>query len=337
MKKINLPTPSILTLVLTIILSCSYSINAEGTKEVAPNASIVINGNNTHDIAALHLDRPEYNSFASYTNPDPNSRLYIRIVNPTEECIYFGFSYAHLNANNGNPPGRTFEYRIKDPSGNVVYGPITVDSADANIHNWTEGFTGPMELNGAAGYNAFQVSSADLMSQGWSTEGDYYIEFQDFQGQAILIDYWDFTVVNCSFTTPVEKKGRVWSYNWAFFAINDYGFPVRPFNGSFYVCAPDPDNIDAAFVTQIDFNNSGFRPAAFNIAFNSFGSMNTGNITEDRKSVEAQNSTQSEYAIFLNDPVEFCETAVSGDIELLGVSRCNKEDFCIKFSSSKVG
>src|SRR5688572_9635168 len=110
---------------------------------------------------------------------------------------------------------------------------------------------------------------------------------------------------------------------------------MRPFNGAFYVCAPVPNDDDRAFVTKIDFNGAGFRPAAFNVAFNSFGSMNSGNIGEDRKSVESINSTQSEYAIFLNDPIELCETAIVGEIELLGIARCNADQYCIKFTASK--
>src|SRR5690606_2923392 len=137
-------------------------------------------------------------------------------------------------------------------------------------------------------------------------------------GTGLLIDFWDISVSDCSEMVLTEKKGRIWSYNWAIFAINDFGFPNRPFNGAFYVCAPSPDNPHTAFITKIDFNGSGFRPAAFNVAFNSFGSMNTGNLMVDRRSVQGINSTQAEYAVFLNDPVDLCETAETGDIELLG-------------------
>jgi len=206
-----------------------------------------------------------------------------------------------------------------------------------NIQTWSEGFTGPMQLQGAGGYNAINVTSSDLISQGWSGKGDYYVEFRNTDDTDFLIDFWDITVADCAVTPATEKKGRIWSYNWSFFAINDFGFPNRPFNGAFYVCAPDPDDADAAFITKIDFNGSGFRPAAFNVAFNSFGIQNTGNISEDRKSVQNFNATQSEYAIFLNDPIEICKTAIVGEISLMGVSRCSAEEYCIKFTASKEG
>jgi len=328
-----------LFLLLFVVSLFSYQLLlAEGTHEMAPNGSILVNGNNTTDIAALHINHMDYNRFASYTNADPHSRLYIHILNPSAECIYLGFSFAHPNVTPPPaPPHISYEYRIKDPNGNVVFGPVLIDPGNENITNWSEAFTGPMQLEGAGGYNAINVSSSDLLSQGWSGEGDYYIEFRNATDTDFLIDFWDITVADCSITPEAPKVGRIWSYNWSFFAINDFGFPNRPFNGAFYVCAPDPDDVDAAFITKIDFNGSGFRPAAFNVAFNSFGIQNTGNIIEDRRSVQNANATQSEYAIFLNDPIEICKTAIVGEINLLGISRCNAEDFCIKFTTSKEG
>jgi hypothetical protein len=179
--------------------------------------------------------------------------------------------------------------------------------------------------------NANQVNSAALSSQGWLSEGDYYVEFRNTDNSDLLIDFWDVTVADCSLLTPVEKKGRVWSYNWAFFAINDFGFPNRPFDGAFYVCAPDPDDVDAAFITKIDFNGAGFRPAAFNVAFNSFGIQNTGDIIEDRKSVPDTNATQLNMPSFSMTLLKSVRSVVGEIRGHRGVSRCNAQDFCIKF------
>ena len=322
-------------LILTIF--CISHIAAEGTRELAPNGSIDIGGNTTTDLAALHINHPAFNNFASYTNNDPHSRLYIHVKDPAAECIYLGFSFGHLNVTSPNPTRTNFEYRVKDPAGNVVFGPVTVFSNEPIIQNWSQGFTGPSQIHGAGGYDAHQVTSANLGSQGWTGAGDYYVEFLSAGDADLLIDFWDITVADCTGAAPIEKKGRIWSYNWSIFAVNDFNFPNRPFNGAFYVCAPDPDDPERSFITKIDFNGSGFRPAAFNVAFNSFGSMNSGNIEEDRKSVQMLNSTQSEYAIFLNDPVELCETAVVGEITLHGISRCDAGDYCIKFTTSKEG
>src|SRR5690606_28286477 len=98
---------------LFCFLLVSALLQAEGTRELAPNGSIQINGNETTDLAALHINNPSYNSFASYTNPDPQSRLYIHITDPVKECIYLGFSYGHANVSAPNPPAQAFEFRIK--------------------------------------------------------------------------------------------------------------------------------------------------------------------------------------------------------------------------------
>ena len=325
------------TPLLCLALMAINQLSAEGTRQVAPNGNINIMGNNTTDIAALHINNPAYSSFAAFNNPNPQSRLYIHLTDPSTECIYLGFNWAHNNVTSPAPPKITFFYQIKDPNGNVVYGPITVTPAGANIQNWSEAFGGPMQIFGPGGYNATQVTSADLGSQGWAGKGDYYIEFQDEENNDLLIDFWDITVANCEGPSPIEKPGRVWSHNWSFFAINDFGFPFRPFNGAFYVCAPDPDDDNKSFVTKIDFNGSGFQPAAFNVAFNSFGAMNTGDVAVDRRSVQNMNATQPEYSIFLNDPVDICATASVGELELIGISRCSGEDYCIKFTITKAG
>jgi hypothetical protein len=329
MRRIILP--------ICFAILASNLLFAEGTHELAPNEVIAIGANSTTDLAALHINNPSYNNFASYSNPDPKSRLYIHIRDPLAECVYVGFSFSHANENSPDPIPRPYEFRIKDPNGNVVFGPMIMDPTNVNIHNWSEGYTGPLQVHGAGGYDGILISSADLTSQGYSGIGDYYVEFQNDAGSDMLIDFWDITVADCTTSPAEEKKGRVWSYNWSIFAVNDFGFPNRPFNGAFFVCAPDPDDEHASFVTRIDFNGSGFRPAAFNIAFNSFGSMNTGDVAEDRKSVRNANATQAEYSIFLNDPVEICQTAELGVIDLLGITRCDEDSYCIQFTTSKAG
>jgi hypothetical protein len=303
-------------LILLFIGLGQICLFAEGTRQLAPNSVISLSGSN--DIAALHIDNNEYNNFASYNNADPTSRLYIHINDPASECIYMGFSFGHLNQNTTSQPNVNYEYRVRDPNGNVVFGPIQVPITGANINNWSEAVSGPAQLSGAGGYNAMFIPSAALGSQGWNSSGDYFVEFRNTDNTSpFLIDFWDITVADCSAMPHQRKPGRVWSYNWAIFAVNDFGFPNRPFNGSFYVCAPDPDNPDAAFITKIDFDGAGFRPAAFNIAVNSFGAQNTGDVAVDRQSVELTNSTQAEYAIYLNDPVDNCETATVGEVEIV--------------------
>ncbi len=316
-------------------------VAAEGTKQLAPNTNIVVNGNNTHDVAALLIDDSNYNSFASYTNSNPQSRLYIRMLNPSTESLMVGFSRGTENESSTNPTQVDFYFRIVDPAGNIVFGPFLVDGSSFQIQNHGEALVGPNLLYGANGYAALEISSQMLQSQGWSGSGDYYIEFNDplqVNGSPeFLINFWDLTVVDNSGPTAVERPGRVWSYNWALFAINDYGFPERPFNGAFYVCAPDEQDDGSAYITKIDFNGSLFTPAAFNIAFNSFGALQTGDINVDRRSQWDANTTTPEYPIYLNDPIELCKAAEIGTIALSGIKRCEQRDICFEFEASKSG
>ncbi|MDA7501814.1 Ig-like domain-containing protein [Chitinophagales bacterium] len=334
------PIPVYLLCFLLSIASFSNSLFAEGTAEVAPNGSITIDGDNTTDVAALYINADAYSNFAAWNGSDVNSRLHINLQNPNAECIYLGFSQPHLN--NNNQSYVEGEFRILDPGGNVVFGPQALTESSANIETWAEAVNGPIGAGGT-GYTPIVVNSADLTQSGWGTAGDFYIEFRRTDGgpdsdRAILIDFWDITVANCSGTSSEVKPGRVWSYNWALFAINDFGFPERPFNGAFFVCAPDPNAPETSYITKIDFDDSGFRPAAFNVAFNSFGTMNTGDPAIDRQSVEKVNSTIPEYAVFLNDPVDLCDEAVFGSATgPVSLARCGEDDYCFLVQATKAG
>lgn len=329
-------------ILLTLLLS--MTLYAEGTREVAPNRSIVINGNSTTDIAALHIGNEEYGNFAVVWNSNPMSRLYVNIQDPAAECICLGFSVGHVNRTGIDPPSIPYSFLVKDPLGNIVYGPIVMDAGVGNIFSWEEAHQGPMLPGSTQGYHPFVVSSDDLMSGGWTGKGDYYIQF-DYEPDAglgiidesLLIDFWDISVINCRSANPQVQKGRVWSFNWSFFAINDYGFPDRPFNGKFYVCAVDSSEMDKAFVSSVDFNNSGFRPAAFSVAFNNFGTRTTKDVQYNRRSVRNANMTVPAYPIFLNDPVDIYGTPDEGNIEYIDMVRGDDGFMCFKVLATRSG
>ena len=120
--------------------------------------------------------------------------------------------------------------------------------------------------------------------------GDYYIEFST----AASIRWFDITVADGG--TAID--GRVWSQAWAVRANNgfgDGGFFDTPFNGRFIA-------YDGQYATQIDFNNSGLRPLEGQFSFNQTGPGSTGNIENDRRSVNGVNSTNPFHKIFLNQP-----------------------------------
>jgi len=324
------------------------SIFAEGSKELAPNAQISINGQMTTDIAALNIGNDEYRNFAEFNNSDENARLHIYISDPTTESIYLGFSAGHSNSyQNGNfpvsAPSVDYIYYVKDPNGNIVYTSPLIDGSNANITNWQEAVNGPDVFN-AGGYSAEVLDPSVLTNQGNATAGNYYIEFElkespEPSPKFLLIDFWDITVAN----NNVPRTGRIWSRNWGLFAVNDYGFPERPFNGAFYVCAPDPADPSGSYITKIDFNNSGFRPGGFNVLFNSFGTDKNALLEESRKSVMGDSSgsgnvAEPEYDIYLNDPIDICETAEAGMIQLNGVTTCDgNANYCISYLTDKPG
>ena len=317
---------SILPLLFACIAICMSSIymHAEGTAELAPNDRISINGNVTHDIAALHIASSQYFDFAERGNNDPLSRLYVHINDPDSESLFLGFSRPHrMNSNEA----LNVDMWLVDPAGRDVFGPFRLDDEIFQIDDRSQAVAGPNVMNDQ-GYQAIEIDSETLSSRGWSGSGDYYIEFRNrSNGLSILFDYWDITVAESSGNAFFPKPGRVWAYNWSIFAINDFGFPNRPFNGTFYVCAPDESSPGSGYISRIDFDNSGFRPGAFNFSFNSFGLQQTGIVTEDRKSVESRNLTIPEYAIYLNDPIDICRTASLKSASLIGLTRCGANGF----------
>ncbi|NNE14032.1 MAG: T9SS type A sorting domain-containing protein [Saprospiraceae bacterium] len=346
---INLDLEKLGIFILMFMLSALTfgSLMAEGTKELAPNPSIDINGNPTHDIAALNIGNKEYQRFAEFGNMSTDARLYVHITDPTTESIYLGFSGGRDNSFGGstinsNSPvpwefrEQKYKYYVKDPAGNIIYTSDIIDNTNENIQNYDQAINGPSAFN-AGGYEADVVESSLL-----TTSGNYYIEFElieptedrDSEDYFLLIYYWDITVAQ----NAAPQTGRVWSRNWGLFAINDYKFPERPFNGAFYVCAPDPADPEGAYVTKIDFNDSGFRPGGFNVTFNSYGTDSSLDKILSRKSVSGENKANAEYEIFLNDPVDICKTAEAGNISLSGVTRCDgMASYCIEYMTNKPG
>jgi gliding motility-associated-like protein len=321
-----------------LLLLCALIALAEGTRELAPNVEIFVNNRVTTDIAAIYIGSPIYGNFANFSQSANSTRLNIRIENPETECLMLGFGV-------GNTPGggiSRFRFYIKDPNGNVVYTSQNITTANNQIDTWQEAFNGPSAIFGAGGYNQITVSSAELIQNGWNTAGNYFIEFNDtgFGFDPFFISLWDISVVSCATSPMVEKKGRIWSEQWALFSPpprnQDSNFD-RPFNGAFYVVAPDPDDPGAAFVTRMNFNNSQFRGAAFSVALNSFGARNNGNLIQNRKSVQEENTIIGEYPVFLNDPIDLYRTAVLGELRILGSEGCLPDSYCFKAISTESG
>jgi gliding motility-associated-like protein len=288
--------------ILVILSIGTQRTFAEGTKQLAPSSS---------DRLYLALCFDKYGNFGRYDGT-PEQRLYIHIENPETEKVYFGFSQFVTNGHYPNNGGKTDVYiRIKNPNGDVVW-PNANNAAgfkieDGNINSWEEVSHGPKQLVGSDGYNAMMFDPSGL------SKGDYYIEFSKsesvYNDDKMFTEWWDISVVDSKVGSKL-KDGRVWSKNWAFqspgykhYRNGKWTFDsfVRPFNGKVYSYCTE-NNFSGGYVTEVDFKDSGFRGAAFNLAFNWSGASATDDFTINRKSVPEENRLSPEFPIFLNDP-----------------------------------
>ena len=157
--------------------------------------------------------------------------------------------------------------------------------------------------------------------------------------KAIAIKYFDITVATRA-SSPTAIDGRVWSYNWAFRTPNilrgadpTYTHFDRPFNGSVFSYS------DGGFVNEIDFNNSGFRGLSFSLAFNQYGTQNTGDVAEDRKSVQGANAALAQYRTFINNPdPNIYPSGVTGTIDAPpSIQNCDVDNPCLSYSVTNSG
>src|ERR1035437_10234305 len=96
-------------------------LKEEGTKQLMPLYT------NHGNIQIFYQKRP----FAAYYNTDTLHRLYFHIKSTTEK-VYFGFNHIHNSGNNS-----TTQFRIKDPTGAVVYNYTNIPSSSPGyISTW---------------------------------------------------------------------------------------------------------------------------------------------------------------------------------------------------------
>lgn len=330
----KMPTFYQLFLIGSLLLIQS-ALFGEGSKQLVPN---------TTDRLHLLLNAGNYNNFGRYDGAT-DQRLFININDPSNEQVFFGFS---TPASSGHYPCtgslKIAYFRIKDPNGNVVYPTAgspngqLLNNTNSNISNRTAAINGPNQIVGSGGYNAFVFDPSGLPS------GDYYIEFSSVSNapsldNIIAIEHFDITVATKT-ASPSAIDGRVYATNWAFHAPSiscgtdaTYGFFDRPFNGFFYVFSDD------GFVSKIDFDNSGFQPAAFNVFFNANGAGNSGNLVEDRKSVVGTGSQAALHKIFFNEPdINVYPSGVLGTINGDPVyNSCSGGDACFELMVTSTG
>lgn len=271
---------TLVTLILLSLVTMNTSLHAEGTKTWSLSAT---------DYSFLKVNTAGSYAFAGY-GLAANKRLYIHINDPENEVVYIGLS-SFVNESNITPLSTAYQFRIKSPSGTVVHGPYAVSSP--NLTSYAMAAAGPQDIVGSSGYPTNNAMwKFDPSGKGLSA-GDYYIEFD--QGGSIR--WFDITVATKG-AFPSAIDGRVWSQAWAVRANNGFGdgqYFDEPFNGTLVA-------YDGKYATKIDFNGSGLRPLEGQFSFNQTGPGSTGNIVNDRKSVNGANSTNPFHKTFLNMP-----------------------------------
>jgi len=263
------------------------------------------------DFGYLQINAKQINNaFATY-NASNDERLNISICNPGE-IIYFGFKQTNNDV----------YFRIKDPSGNIVFGPQLIPGAGSGfIANYNEAVAGPQPVAGATGYTPLIYTPV--------TTGNHYIEFN--YGDPVIFSFKQRTILYTDITVAtagnIAIDGRLWSKKWGLTTSGG----TRPFVADMYIYSND------SMVSKINFN--GMQPFGFTVSANSTGSRNTGNPVEDRNSTDT-NAAEPEFMVFLNDPDESCyPSGTPGVLMTATVMKisCSPERYCFNVETNKSG
>ncbi|MCX6268687.1 MAG: gliding motility-associated C-terminal domain-containing protein [Bacteroidetes bacterium] len=255
---------------LFVLPSVSFS---EGTKQIVPFYAAG---------GKLCIDKSR-NNFGWY-NASPEFRINIYISDLTEN---FCFGLGKITKFDSLVEVR---YQVKNPAGNIVFGPALVPkSGQGFITSYEEAVAGPIPASG--GYNPIRHTPL--------TPGNYSLEFYYPPDSGtvysylsyLTFDFFDITVLSAA---GQAIPGRVWSKAWQF----NCG-PVQPpptasrFYGTMFILSED------SIVTSVNCN--GFVGGTFSISSNQTGCSTTGNIEIDRQSRPGFH-TYPQYKVFLSDP-----------------------------------
>ena len=299
---------STLVAVVTLLslLQSNQQLHGEGSPQFKPDTT------KTTFLMILNT-QPTYGTFAGYSATDTN-RLFIRINNASTERIYFGIGQ--------RTSGTDWYFRVKDPNGNVVYGPTLLPTSGTGfIPNHRQAIAGPNLFN-ALGYAPIVITPTA------GVNGNYYIEFNRGHGTNVAnnseIGLGIFDVTVGVPTTLTTSPGRLFSYNWSF-NTDSY---ANQFYGSFYIYGADSS------VTNVNLN--GIKPYKFRVSCNSYGTLATGTPAAKRRS-QLGFQVPPELKLFLRDPEITAFPSgtllfMSGSVTLSG---CTRDSLCININLVK--
>lgn len=291
--------------ILAAMLFAISSAFADGTKQFMPNAGTDEDNPTPKGITYLSIAAQEGGNgpsrpFARYNHTgkattlgatdnascEEPHRLHIRIIDPAHEKIHFGFGDKTASG--------TLKFRIKDPTGKIVFAERDVPTSGRGYigsghdgESYKKAYFGPKSVD-SRGYDYLELDP--------EMDGDYYIEFDNGSNigsttgnTAISLKLFDITVVK----DGKAENGRVWSRAWG---LNTNGADNKTYT-TFYTMSTDH------YLSKVYMG--GFQPYQFVIACNSYGSINTKNCEEDRKSLYTTDvpfNQIPEYQVFLTKP-----------------------------------
>lgn len=291
--------------ILAAMLFAVSSAFADGTKQFMPNAGTDEDNPTPKGITYLSIAAQEGGNgpsrpFARYNHTgrattlgatddascEEPHRLHIRIIDPEHEKIHFGFGEKTVSG--------TLKFRIKDPAGRIVFAERDVPTSGTGYigsghdgASYKKAYFGPKSVD-SRGYDYLELDP--------EMDGDYYIEFDNgsnigstTRNTAISLKLFDITVVK----DGKAENGRVWSRAWG---LNTNGTNNETYT-TFYTMSTDH------YLSKVYMG--GFQPYQFVIACNSYGSINTKNCEEDRKSLYTTDvpfNQIPEYQVFLTKP-----------------------------------
>lgn len=299
---------------LLLLLIPAFAV-AEGTAQLMPAGSSsscvsYVQGNDGtgKEGPSYHQDATEY--------------IYVHIQDPDAETIYFGFTRKH-------PSSKSVYYQILDPLGNIhCSGRVAESSADAGYiaDDNVEAYVGPTQIygSGSGGYEAIECDP--------SMAGEYTIRFNVNHATTAtpseskyFIHPFDVTVASTVVDSAIT--GRLFAYRWHLNTNSGSNKACM----QFYTWTPD------SLVVMMDMN--GMQPHGYTVAFNSFGVVNSDDISANRRSSSSISTSIPEYRVFLSEPDSLIyPTGTPGEIEYIDISGCQEDSsFCILANATKTG
>ncbi|PIQ35293.1 MAG: hypothetical protein COW63_00960, partial [Bacteroidetes bacterium CG18_big_fil_WC_8_21_14_2_50_41_14] len=208
------------------------------------------------------------------------------VIQSSSEIVYFGLNWQNYGGNFDN-----VVFRVKNNLGVPVFPETNIPSSGIGyIGTLSAARNGPNQIVGTGGYDAFEITNLP--------PGTYYIEFDGRRlGNPNYKDSWrmkyiDLTVLNTS--TNLVEPGRLFSKGWQFIESQPNQFSWYTNSSTFYIYSTDQ------IITSVTFDEMEGR--AWLMFCNATGCANTGNFTQDRKSLYQEQAYVPEYNIFLNEP-----------------------------------